>query len=228
MSIQIQPLVLAVTLLFTCSLGAVSQAAPPTHDGVYLQLSGGLGLPHLSIAADDHGTTTKHYADTESDRSFNLSLLLGWQLRPGLAFGVGGIYLAYSPNPQPTENGQPYGQVDVKQPYVQGVDMLGPFVDLYPSPRLGWHVQALVGYAQTSFAEITPNPFDAGLGGIGLMAGLGHDWWVSEHWSIGVLARLTYANMSLGQTSFPDYDQGWQSEHTTMISPSLDASFTFH
>jgi hypothetical protein len=59
------------------------------------------------------------------------------------------------------------------------------------------------------------------------MAGVGHGWWISEHWSVGALARLTYANLRLGQTAFDD-GIGWQSEHNAMISPSLDASFTFH
>jgi hypothetical protein len=110
MPLQIQPLVLAASLLLAGLFSSECQAAAlPTRDG---------------------------------------SLLVGWQLRPGFALGVGGLWLLYSPNPRPTENGQPYGQVDVKQPWLEGVDILGPFVDIYPSPRLGWHVQALVGYAQ--------------------------------------------------------------------------------
>ena len=46
--------------------------------------------------------------------------------------------------------------------------MLGPFVDIYPSPTLGWHVQALVGYARLS-----PRNFygDTGSSGVGLMLG---------------------------------------------------------
>ncbi len=227
MSKQIQPFLLATTLLFA---SAVSHAAPPTHDNIYLHFSSGFGLPHLSITADDHDSTTKHYTDTESDKSFSVSLLAGWQLRPGLALGVGGILMAFEPNRNLTEDGQPYGpvNVDVKPDYLQAVGIVGPFVDLYPSTRLGWHVQALAGYAETSFAKITPNPVGYGLGGIGLMAGIGHDWWVSDHWSIGVLARLTYANMRFGQTPLYDGSDSWQSEHTTLISPSLEASFTYH
>jgi len=59
------------------------------------------------------------------------------------------------------------------------------------------------------------------------MAGVGHDWWVSEHWSIGLLARITYASLQLAQT--PNSDRiGSISEHNAFLSPSLEASFTFH
>ncbi len=141
MSFQIQPLGLAAPLLLAGLFSSECRAAPPTRDGLYLQLSTGIGLPHFSITADDQLTTTKHYADSESDRSFNGSLFVGWQLRPGFALDVGSLWRLYAPNPRPTENGQPYGQV----------------------------------------TDITPNPFDHGLSGIGLMAGVGHDWWISEH-----------------------------------------------
>jgi len=100
--------------------------------------------------------------------------------------------------------------------------MLGPFVDIYPSPTLGWHVQALVGYARLS-----PRNFygDTGSSGVGLMLGGGHDWRVSRHWSMGLLARLSYANTQLAEDYAPSSSI---SEHDTFVSPSLEASFTFH
>lgn len=230
MAIRVHGLVLAATLLFASLVSSESQAAPHARDGFYLQLTTGLGLPHSAITADEDNTrSTDHYADTQSGVSIGGSLLLGVPLRPGLALGVGGVFALFAPgNPRPTKNGQPYSQVDVKQPAFQTMSMVGPFVDIYPSPALGWHVQALVGYAQVPFAQITPNPFFNGSpSGIGLMAGVGHDWWISEHWSAGLLARLTYANMKLAQTPYDD-GIGSVSEHNTLVSPSLEASFTFH
>jgi hypothetical protein len=235
MPIQIQPLVLVATLLFASLVSCVCQAEPNTRSGVYLQLTTGFGLPHSSITTDqstpaEQGgvSSTDHWADSESGVSFGGSLLLGASLRPGLALGVGGLSAFFSANnPRPTKNGQPYTPVDVKQPPFEFLGMVGPFVDIYPSPALGWHVQALVGYARVSYAEVTANPFFNGNPtGLGLMAGVGHDWWVSEHWSVGLLARINYANVRLAMTPFDD-GLGSVSQHNTLVSPSLEVSFTF-
>jgi hypothetical protein len=118
--------------------------------------------------------------------------------------------------------------VDVQEQSSLLMGVVGPFVDIYPSSALGWHVQALAGYAQVTYAQITQHPFfDGAPSGIGLMAGVGHDWWINEHWSIGLLARVTYASMQLAQTPFSD-GIGSVSEHNTLVMPSIEASFTFH
>jgi hypothetical protein len=231
MSIQIQPLVLAPALLFACLLSTESQAAPHARDGIYLQITTGFGLPHSAITVDQSNppSSTDHWEDSESGGSIGGSLLLGAPLRPGIALGVGGLFsLLSASDPHPTKNGQPYTPVDVKQPLFQFMGVIGPFADIYPSTTLGWHVQALVGYAQVSYAEVTANPFsDGNPSGIGLMAGVGHDWWISEHWSVGLLARVTYANVRLAPTPFGD-GLGSTSQHNTLVSPSLEVSFTFH
>ncbi|HEY1537027.1 MAG TPA: hypothetical protein VGF76_23565, partial [Polyangiaceae bacterium] len=201
------------------------QAAP------YLQLTTGFGLPHYAITADDSSVSPPdHYAESESGVSTGGSLLLGQRLRPRIALGVGALVALSltSGGSNLTRNGQPYSLVDVKDNPFQFLGMVGPFVDIYPSPTLGLHVQALVGYAEASYAQIAQHPrSDDDPSGIGLVAGVGYDWSVSEHWSIGLLARITYANLLLGASPFPD-GMGSVSEHNTLVSPSLEASFTYH
>ncbi len=230
MSTRIQPFVLAAMLLFAFLVSSKCQAEPRARDGFYVQLTTGFSLPHFAITADNsNGSSLDHYVDSEHGLATGGSLLLGVPLRPGLVLGLGGIFTLFSTDhPEPTKNGQTYGQVDVKQPLFQSLSMVGPFVDFYPSSALGWHAQALVGYARIGYAEITANPFfDADPSGIGLMVGVGDDWWISEHWSVGLLARVTYANMQLATTPFSD-GIGTTSEHNTMVSPSFDVSFTAH
>jgi hypothetical protein len=229
MLIRIQRLVLGATLLFTFLMSSESRAEPRGRDGFYVQLTTGFGLSHFAVTADDTTfTPTDHYASSERGVSTDASLLLGLPLRPGIVLGAGGIVsLSLIGVPSITRNGQPYILTDVSQSPFQLMDMVGPFVDIYPSPTLGWHLQALVGYAQITFAEIAQHPLPdaSNPSGIGLVAGVGHDWWVNDHWSIGLLARVTYANVSLGPT--PN-GIGSISEHNTLVSPSLEASFTSH
>jgi len=63
---------------------------------------------------------------------------------------------------------------------------------------------------------------------IGLMAGVGHDWWISDRWSVGILARLAYANMHVTGGPHVYYAGGTPTERDTVISPTLEASFTWH
>jgi hypothetical protein len=64
--------------------------------------------------------------------------------------------------------------------------------------------------------------------GIGLIAGVGHDWWISDRWSVGILARLVYANMHVTGAPYTGKPGGTPTERDTVISPSLEASFTWH
>lgn len=231
MSIRIRSLVAAAALLCACAISAECQAAPHARDRFYVQLTTGFGLPHYAIAADDAigARAPDHYTCSRSDVSANGSLLLGVPLWPGIVLGAGAIgALSFGSNRNITRNGQPWSLTDVKDQPFLFTGMVGPFVDVYPSATLGWHAQALVGYAQVSYAEITQNPYFGGSpSGIGLMAGIGHDWWVNEKWSIGLLGRITYASVQLGQTPFAD-GIGSISEHIALVSPSVEVSFTAH
>ncbi|HWZ89378.1 MAG TPA: hypothetical protein VNW92_11030 [Polyangiaceae bacterium] len=226
MSIRLQRLVWVATLLFAFSMSSESVAAPHARDDFYVQLTTGFGLPHFAITADD---APDHYASSESGVSACGSLLLGVPLRPGVVLGVGGLLaLSFTSSPKITRNGQPWALVDVQEQSSLFTSIVGPFVDIYPSSTLGWHMQALAGYANVTYAQITQHPFfDGSPSGIGLMAGVGHDWWINAHWSIGLLARVSYASMQLAPTANSDRI-GSISEHNTLVSPSLEASFTAH
>jgi len=238
-SIRIERLVLVTSLLFAFLVsheshaappaflvGSKTEASPPAPDGLYVQVTAGIGAPQLSITVQDPGHSN-YYTDSQSSASLGGSLFLGGPLLPGIALGIGGLAtLAPTGDSNVTSSsGQSVHLVDVKQAPLQSMAMVGPFVDIYPSPKLGWHLQGLVGYAWLS-----PHNFYSagGPSGIGLMAGVGHDWWLGKHCNTGLLARVNYANARLDPEQYGSNSVSSISEHETLVSPSLEASFTFH
>ena len=222
---RIHLLVAAATALFALFASTESHAAPHARDGFYVQMSTGIGVPFFSNTAHDpYYDPAIDYTDSRSGGSLGGSLLLGVPLRPGLALGVGGLVAVSAISaPKRTENGQPVTWEDSGGPYLQTLGVVGPFVDYYPSAALGWHVQALVGYASLGQGDVSTGAPS----GIALMAGVGQDWWVSDRWSVGFLARVTYASTHLAAQAYPE-GGGMPSEHDTMLAPSLEVSFTFH
>jgi hypothetical protein len=221
MSIRVQRLVLAATPLFAFLVSSESQAAPHARDGFYLQLTTGLGVPNFASTTDESSPATQ-FGQSEGGLSIGGSLLLGVPLRPGIVVGGGALAaLCLSDGTQHTQDGRAVQWDGAYHMGAYSMAVLGPFVDLYPSPALGWHVQALVGYARLDHADTSAT------GGLGFMAGIGHDWWLGEHWSGGLLARVTYVSAHFAEV-LPDGMGGSHSEHDTIVTPSLEASFTFH
>jgi hypothetical protein len=219
---QLLTAALVLSLFFVCSEG---RADPHTRDRFYFQLTSGLGwTSSRSTAHNPYYDPPTDYTNQQSGWGLTGSILLGLPLRPGLALGVGGLGSVHAvSSPNHTENGQPVTWEDHGGPYLRFLGAVGPFVDYYPSAALGWHVQALVGYATLGYGDINPEPPT----GIGLMAGIGHDWWVSDRWSIGALARLVYASTHVA--SMQTYAMsGHPSEHDSLLSPSLEVTFTHH
>jgi len=201
MAMRIQSLAWAPSLLLAFLVSRAADAAPHARDGFYLSLSNGFGPGwYASTAHNSFYDPPIDYTNHQSGPILMGSLLLGLPVRPGLVLGVGGLSsAAWLSGPNRTMNGEPVSWEDGGGPYVSFLGIAGAFVDYYPIPELGWHVQALAGYAALSASDFSSEAPD----GLGLMAGVGHDWWVGDRWSIGFLARLTYANMNAKGTPYP-------------------------
>ncbi|HYQ04887.1 MAG TPA: hypothetical protein VER96_39700 [Polyangiaceae bacterium] len=223
---QIQSLAGAASLLLAFFVNRECLATPHARDGFYLSLGSGLGAEwYASTAHNSFYDPSIDYTNHQSGPVATLSLMLGLPLRPGLALGVGGLTsAAWLSSPKRTMNGEHVSWEDGGGPYVNFFAMAGAFVDYYPRRELGWHVQALAGYAALAFGDFS----DEAPGGLGLMAGVGHDWWVSNTCSAGFLARLSYANMHAKGAPYSDGHGGSSAEHDTVVSPTLEASFTCH
>ncbi len=92
---------------------------------------------------------------------------------------------------------------------------VGAFVDYYFSEEKNWHGLLTLGYASLSFSggAITDTPE-----GFAMQAGLGYDFWLSYHWSMGLVGRLLWSPMSA--ESLDEIVHVW--------SPNLGLSATFH
>jgi len=175
------------------------------HDGFYLRLAVGIG-----------GVSGRYRGDFSGADKFDVSgiaaldeVAFGGTPSPGVVIG-GGIYGSTTPSPTMSFRG-----VDQKMGAV-GVGVVGPFVDVYPNPQVGFHVQGAIGLAVLSAAKgdaqlvcnsvtsVGPicvteiNPPDDYFGtGLGVVVGAGYEGWIGDQWSIGGMARLTYASGTL-------------------------------
>jgi hypothetical protein len=190
---------------------SVSRAAMGRHDGLYLELTLGLG-PQASYARDD----AEPGASASVHRSAvgvgaTASLLIGGSPLPGFVLG-GGALGSFSVLGAwtSTQEGKPPTVDDGDDPFTSLLGLVGPFCDYYPNPARGFHVQALPGYAMFAMS----NDGQSHASGLGLMLGIGQDWSVDPRWSVGLLARVVGV-----ESSSPG-------EHELTLLPSLNIAFT--
>ncbi|MGC4069285.1 MAG: autotransporter domain-containing protein [Polyangiaceae bacterium] len=155
-----------------------------THDGFFLQLDAGLG--YLSSTASANGVE-----NTYSGMTYATAIFLGGTIGP-VAIGGGMTYdNAFSPKSD-------QGSLSDVSLHLIG---FGPYVDVYPNPTSGLH---FVGFAGWGGLEASYKGNVGGSDPTGLVAflGGGYEFWVADQWSIGPLARLSYAPLSLNGVDF--------------------------
>ncbi len=157
-----------ILLVLACSTAA---AEPRTHDGLYVRIGVGPGLTLATLVGS---------APTSTSTGVGVStqLAIGWTIRRGLVVGLG-TFPAVTPAPS-------YDGIDAGG---QHVSATGPFVDYYPDPKRGLHVQAGLLFA-LGYLDGGDRPADVGAG-IGATVGAGYEVFVSDEWSLGAIARVT-------------------------------------
>jgi hypothetical protein len=209
-------LVLSLGLSFALVCGAkdVWAGDARVHDGFYLRLGGGLAYGIDSIKSDEYvvlGVSGK-VEGTATGLAGASELAVGWSVADGFAVG-GGLYSAFIFSPK--ANGATFttnvAGISAQASYDVDFDassfhVLGPFVDYYLNAEEGFHLQGGLGFAWLSAGDAhyrTNAPIvtdvavaSTGGSGFGLMLGAGDEWWVSDGFSLGVLARLTMGFMS--------------------------------
>ncbi len=191
-----------------CCLPAVchAQSVPFTHEGFYLQMTVGAG--YLGTSASANGEDLSIHGG-----ALNGSVWIGGSLAPGFVLG-GGTSSAFAVRPKVKETVRGVTRDLSDANAGLQLNMIGLVSDFYPNPTKGLHFQAMLGYAVLS---ITQNGASSqSPSGIGLLGGVGYDFWVSEEWSIGMLGNFSYAAAKLNDVSYPT------------VSPSLLASFTYN
>jgi len=174
--------VLSAALVAALAQAPNANAAPMTHDGFYMNIEAGLG--YLSSTFD---YPTGEISATST--TFSSGLLLGGTVGP-VVIG-GGFTYDYGFSPSMEQNGQESELEDVKL-YLIGI---GAFADYYVDPAGGLHFIGFLGWGglESSYQG------DAGGSdptGLLVTLGGGYDFWVADEWSIGPLARFTYAPLS--------------------------------
>jgi hypothetical protein len=165
------------------------------HDGFYLRLGGGFTYVSDSVETDEYPL----FNDAEGTaKGFGAAgeLGIGGSVSPGVVLG-GGIFSHWLPSLE-SENAE-VANVDVPDiEFDEGaLWVMGFLVDYYPNPSAGLHLQGSAGLALGSLGDGRSNgnlTLDEHSGiGLGLVAGIGHEWWVANNWGLGLLGRFTAA-----------------------------------
>jgi hypothetical protein len=173
-----------------------------THDGFYMHAGAGLGYYSLSSSGGV-------YDEELSGLTKSFAFLIGGSVIPGLAVG-GGFTLDHASSPTYTIDGQELELADVSQMLLS----IGPFVDFYPDPQGGLHFQGMVGWGGVETSS-SGNVGGSDPTGVVFTLGGGYNFFFADEWSVGALARLSYASLSLNDTSY------------SALSPALLVDVTF-
>jgi hypothetical protein len=169
-----------VSLLFAGALIAPAAGANPPafdHDGFQFRAAIGSGFATASQSATDGSFSATISGVTPVD----IEVYVGGGL--GNGWRVGWMFMeAVAASPWVSFHGQAAAGAS-------------------PDPRGGFHATLLgllvVGGATNGQVDVD------GTAGFGGGAAVGYDWWVHRRWSVGVLARISYAKFG-GQTEFDD------------------------
>lgn len=209
---------LALSSVLVCHANDAFAGDARLHDGLYLRLGAGfaygvdsiesdpivVGVGGVGVSGKVDGTATGFAGASE--------LALGWSIADGVALG-GGLYSAWIFSPKATGVAFTTNVLGLTAQVNYDVEfdatsfhVFGPFVDYYLNAQEGLHLQGGLGLAWLSAGDghVRPNGpvvtdvavASAGGTGFGLMLGAGDEWWVSDSFSIGILARLTMGFMS--------------------------------
>jgi hypothetical protein len=164
------------------------------HDGFYLRLSLGGGSVGARGERYDAQQNRSDYDFEGNGVSFDA--MVGGTPAPGIA--VGGAYLAntaartHYEDDRTKDAGLSYG-------------MIGPFVDIYPNPKTGFHIGGAVGPAVAVTFDDESNERSVAAG-FGAAAWIGYDFWVSDQWSLGGMFRVQGARVETPNSRELDED----------------------
>jgi hypothetical protein len=176
----------SVTVLGTAAAQVAHANEPFNHDGFQFRAAVGAGYMSDSESASDGSFGGK----ISGVVPFALEIYLGGAPRPGWTFG-GAFSMSGVSGPSVSFHSQ--SPIVGTPPGFPGLALsgLGPYFDWYPDSHGGFHA---LGMGTAVLVSVADGQISTGLGtGFALGAGLGYDWWLHKKWSVGVLARFTYA-----------------------------------
>lgn len=164
------------------------------HDGFYLRLSLGGGSVGARGERYDAQQNRSDYDFRGNGVSFDA--MVGGTPAPGIV--VGGAYLVNTAartdyeDDRTKDAGLSYG-------------MLGPFVDIYPNPKTGFHIGGSLGPAVAVTFDDESNERSVAAG-FGAAAWIGYEFWVADQWSLGGMFRVQGARVETPNSRELDED----------------------
>ncbi|HEX4334897.1 MAG TPA: hypothetical protein VH062_03225 [Polyangiaceae bacterium] len=168
---------------------AVCETPDPTarrHDGFFLRAESGLAGFDAAVSGSASGR----------DRLWGIgqsgAIFVGGTPRRGLV--VGGYVWTARIDPTFRVRGVRVSPDDDSVKLTLG--RLGPFLDWYPDPLLGFHTQVSAGVAVQVESDVKGNSIKpAGVGAAGAF-GIGYEWFVGSQFSIGAMARVSFGALT--------------------------------
>jgi hypothetical protein len=194
------------------------------HDRFYLRLSGGVASLAVDRSTEKEGTASSSAYAGDSSTIGGASIFAELSIggTPFRNVVIAGTLLG---------NNLPAAWLDLASGsrLVLGSPLwfafLGPTVDVFPVRSGGFHVGAGAGWAVATAGVQQDQLFDTiGGGGVGVTLSTGYDAWVSDDWSLGVIARAVVAQIRGEEQSAAAVAR----EHDTVSSFSLAATALFH
>jgi hypothetical protein len=222
----------AAATALTASLASAGALAaepyePMVHDGFYMRFGSGLAGFDERLSSEDSAIYGGEIKTRTRGIGTAAELAIGGTISKGVVLGGAFYTFDLLTSTLKFEEDSAAGQVPPPEldTELRNLVLLAPFVDIYPNPRRGFHVQGALG-----LAVLTPRVFGssateqseyAAIGG-GLMLGAGYEWFVADEWSLGILGRATI-NVLTGKD---DSDVRWI--HVPVTSPSFLVTLTYH
>jgi hypothetical protein len=151
-----------------------------------------LGGGFMSDASTLEGPTYKGKVDA-SGGAVALEVAIGGALSPGLI--LAGTYTAHTVgDAKLTHDTRTQGAATYRPAHDPGLTMLGAMIDVYPSPKGGFHLGGALGLASLRVrADEDDLSSSNAQNGFGLAPHVGYEWWVANYWGLGVLGRFIFA-----------------------------------
>lgn len=197
-----------------------------THDGFYLRFASGFGVYDELARSEDVERFDGRVRMKARGFAVVREFAAGGTPYPGLVIG-GGVYGVAVVTSSVTTN-RDEEDLDLSEdvaPESRDLSIIGVFVDRYFVPTFGLHVQAALGIANQYGVSVNGRPFNQGQYspfGPGAILGVGYETWLTDEWSLGVLARFG-ASMLFGKDA-----QGTRWVHYVTSVPSFLMTVTYH
>ena len=180
------------------------------HDGFFGRAETGLVLYRAAVSGGPGGRTEAQGLGQSAGLSFGGTLLRGLVL--------GGSLWATRIDPTFVEHGVRVHPDDDSVKITLG--RIGPFLDYYPYPTRGFHAQVGVSLAVAVDSDTKGRSLKPATAGAAASFALGQELFVSEQFSLGLLARMTMGAMARSVAG--------HEERSFFESPELLITTTYH